>query len=106
MTKSIFSITLSLSVNWQCFPYGKSEGKIYWEIYYWMSFVVNFILPFIILLGMNSIIIHGIPQSAKLKRMKVVGVGIEDLKGQGQKSNNSEGQIFTILLLVSFGFLF
>ena len=30
---------------------------------------------------------------------------MEDQKGQGQKSKNSESQVFTILLLVSFGFL-
>ena len=107
---SIPHLFMSLPVNWQCLPYGLAEGKLYWEIYYWLSFGVNFILPFVILLGMNSVIIHRIRLSARLKNKKLVkniDDNMQEPKGQGQgnKSKGSEGQVFTILLLVSFGFL-
>ena len=105
---SIPHLFMSLPVNWQCLPYGLAEGKIYWEIYYWLSFCVNFIFPFVILLGMNSVIIHRIRLSTKLKNKKLVvnaDERLDEAKGYSNKSKNSEGQVFTILLLVSFGFL-
>ena len=54
----IFSIIFNIphwfisgNINWECLPYGGATGKIYDEIYYWLSFLVDFALPFILLLG-------------------------------------------------------
>ena len=73
---------LSSHVNWECVPFGNAEGNLFGEFYYWLSVVIQFALPFILLLIMNSIIIHKI-------RNRFV----------------SELQVFAILLLVTFAFL-
>ena len=44
--------------NWQCLPYGKAMKSIAGEFYYWFSFVIQFVLPFVSILSMNSVIIH------------------------------------------------
>ena len=94
--------------NWQSIPYGKAMGKSYGQVYYWFSFIINFALPFVLLLIMNSVIIH------KILTRSIVGNkrSAEDVVTEGQnkvqqkaKMKNSEKQIFVILLLVTFGFL-
>ena len=88
--------------NWQCLPYGKAMESTPGEFYYWLSFVVQFVLPFVSILSMNSVIIHILRTRTNRSN---------DLMGQNknqaprQKSKSSEGQVFAILLLVSFGFL-
>ena len=49
---------VSAHVNWECVPYATAMGKTYGEFYYWLSLVVHFALPFVLLLIMNSFIIH------------------------------------------------
>ena len=49
---------ISGNAEWECLPYGGAMGKLYGEIHYWLSFLVDFALPFVLLLGMNSVIIH------------------------------------------------
>ena len=95
----------------RCGPFGKAMKTIIGRFYYWFSLVLNFILPFILLLIMNSFIINTIRQ-----RSKFIGKNSE-IKYQGQcqgqnqnqdhntKMKSSEMQIFVILLLVTFGFL-
>ena len=46
--------------TYQCNPYGKAGYVPYGMVYYWFSFVINFVLPFLLLLSMNSVIIHKI----------------------------------------------
>ena len=94
---------ISNNNNWECLPYGRAMGKPYGQFYYWLSFVVNFALPFVVLLSMNSIIIHKIrirPITATTSQNNHTG-------GKLQKSQpkTSESQTFAILLLVTFGFL-
>ena len=43
---------------WKCLPYGKAMETTIGLFYYWLSFVIQFALPFISLLIMNSVIIH------------------------------------------------
>ena len=72
------------------------------QFYYWLSFVVNFALPFILLLIMNCFIIHTIRNRAKpLKEEK----GQDQGRREGQKVKSSETQIYVILLLLTFAFL-
>ena len=88
--------------NWQCLPYGKATGKSYGEFYYWFSFVINYALPFMLLLSMNSVIIHKIRRRTLLSYKRNISNAVT---GQNSKTKNSEAQIFAILLLVTFGFL-
>ena len=72
--------------GWQCLPYGNALGKPYGEFYYWLSFTINFAVPFVSLLLMNSVIINKIrnrPQFVS-KNIKEEGRGKD--KGQGQSS--------------------
>ena len=91
--------------GWQCLPYGNALGKPYGEFYYWLSFTINFAVPFVSLLMMNSVIINKIRNRSRFvsKNNKEEGQGKD--KGQGQSSKSSEIQVYAILLLVTFGFL-
>ena len=90
--------------NWECVPYGVARGKPLGDFYYWLSLIVHFVLPFILLLTMNSVIIHklrtrsiAIPEITQTHHSQD---GISKLK-----TKNSEIQVFAILLLVTFSFL-
>ena len=89
--------------NWECLPYGRAMGKPYGEFYYWLSFVVNFAVPFVLLLSMNSVIIHKIrirPITSNAKQKSHTRSKLKIFKPK-----TSDSQMFAILLLVTFGFL-
>ena len=77
----------------------------YVEVYYWLSFAVNFLLTFVFLLTMNTVIIHTLRKRAK----KMLISSDNKVKDQGgskiTKIRSSEAQIYVTLLLVTFGFL-
>ena len=77
--------------------------NVYGELYYWLSEVISFILPFVSLLTMNSIIIHTLRQRLKVKLSETVDHSQK--MSQTSRSQNSDRQIFTMLLLVTFGYL-
>ena len=85
------------SETYQCNPYGKAGYVPYGMVYYWFSFVINYVLPFLLLLSMNSVIIHKIRQRNS--------ENISDDKDQNKIRKYSEGQTFAILLLVTFTLL-
>ena len=68
-----------------------------------MSFVIAYILPFVSLLTMNSVIIHTLR-----RRPSSLVISYEQGQDQGQvtQMKQSERQIYTMLLLIIFGFLF
>ena len=86
-----------------CVPFGKAVATVGGQIYQWSSTIINFIFPFVFLLIMNSFIIHTIRTRSEMLQTRSTGQGHNS--GQGNKINNSEVQIFVILLLVTFGFL-
>ena len=86
-------LVVSDNENRQCLPYGKAMEKSYGQMYYWLSFVVNFALPFVLLLFMNTVMIHKICKRTALKLKGNTGTKIQ------------ERQVFLILLFVTFGFL-
>ena len=86
-------LVVSVNENRQCLPYGKAMEKSYGQMYYWLSFVVNFALPFVLLLSMNTVIIHKIRK--RTTSTPQVNTG----------TKTQERQVFLILLLVTFGFL-
>ena len=96
--------------NWQCLPYGLAMSSVLGQLYYWVSFTIFFILPFVSLLGMNSVIIHKIRnRSIFTQRSNEHDNGEGQSQGQGKsqssKGKGTENQVFAMLLLVSFGFL-
>ena len=93
-------IFISDNEGWQCTPFGKAKATVIGQIFYWFSFLVEFALPFVLLLSMNSVIIP------KLHTRSMV---TQSPRQQSVKPDttrkNSEAQIFVMLLLVTFGFL-
>ena len=90
-------IFLADGQTYQCVPYGKAGYVPYGMVYYWFSFVINYALPFLLLLSMNSVIIHKIRQRNS--------ENISDDKDRIKIRKSSEGQTFAILLLVTFALL-
>ena len=74
----------------------------YSQFYYWFSFVIQFALPFVLLLAMNSVIIHTLRTRLKFRKESEIQ---KSFQSEAEKSKNSETQIYAILLLVTFAFL-
>ena len=93
----------STHVGKECVPWGSGMEKVVYQLHYYTSFFINFALPFVSLLIMNSVIIH------TLRTRPLINVGRS--KGQGQaegqttRLKSSEKQIYILLLLVTFAFL-
>ena len=87
----------------QCVPYGKAMNLLIGQIYNWLSYTTNFVLPFCLLLFTNSVIIQ------VLHKRSISGIMMSEEKDQKRsqilRMKKSERQIFVILLLVTFGFL-
>ena len=77
----------------------------YVGIHYWLSFVLNFILPFIFLLAMNVVIIHTLRARSGKYITRFEGHGQSQNGDRQSKMKNTEKQIYITLLLVTFGFL-
>ena len=86
-----------------CIPNSIASANVYGELYYWLYEVISFILPFVSLLTMNSVIIHTLRQRSRQKLTRSETQGQNE--GQILKKKNSDKQIFTMLLLVMFGCL-
>ena len=100
----IFSIVFNIPLLFltidhgkRCVPYAKPVRLV--QVFYWISFFVSFIFPFISLLLMNSVIIHTLRKRSKFTLTSSNG------QGQSTKIKNSERQIYIMLLVVTFGFL-
>ena len=93
----------------QCLPYGTAMGKLYGEVYYWLSFIILFALPFSLLLIMNCVIIYKLRNRANARVKCDVsldrGQGQSQGQIQGSKLKTQDKQIYMILMLVTFGFL-
>ena len=87
----------------QCIQYGKVMDKTYGQFYYWFTIVINYFLPFVLLLSMNSVIIHTLRTRSHLNLTGYKSQGQNE--GQTSKMKSSETQIYIMLLLVSFAFL-
>ena len=88
-----------------CVPYGKGKRFVHGKMYYWVSFVINFAIPFLSLLAMNSVIIR------TLRERSTFGLRIDQGQGHGKSQGhkgtfrNSDKQIYITLLLITFWFL-
>ena len=88
--------------NWQCLPYAKGMEKSYGQFYYWLSFLVHYVFPFLSLLTMNSVIIHKLRNRTIRTEKRPVQ---ENADSQTSKPKNTEIQLVAILLSVTFGFM-
>ena len=79
-----------------------ASGNVLGEMYHWLTEICIFIFPFLSLLIMNSVIIHTLRKRSKLIILETSG----ERQGEGQQIKHSEKQIFTMLLLITFVFLF
>ena len=87
------------NIGWECAPYGGALGTVLGEIYYWMSLAIQCVVPFTLLLIINSVIIHKIRARSVFKQ-EVISAGDEN-----DKTKSSESQMFAVLLLVTFTFM-
>ena len=93
-----------------CYAYANAMSSIPGQIYYWSANILQFILPFLFLLMMNTVIIYTLSNRSKF-RAEYQGQGQSPGHGQGQvpcqiqKVKTSEKQIFVMLLLVTFSYL-
>ena len=69
------------------------------QVYYWLSFIVNFALPFTLILIMNSVIIHKI---TKRSGSLLLESNFKRGERQSSKLNDNERQIFAILVTLAF----
>ena len=84
----------------------------YGQLYYWITYIMCYVLPFILLLIMNGVIIHFLRQRLQWSRI-LEGQSLGQGRSQGQapvdrklaKDKTSERHIYVTLLLVSFTFL-
>ena len=53
-----------------CLPFGDAIAMAEWysQFYYWFSFVIQFAFPFVLLLAMNSVIIHTLRTRLKFRK--------------------------------------
>ena len=86
-----------------CIPNKFASVTVLDEVYYWLTQIFIFIIPFSSLLTMNSIIIYTLRKRSKLNISESGGQGQSE--GQTLKIKHSEKQIFTMLLLVTFTYL-
>ena len=87
---------------WLCLPFGNviAMAKSYFQFNYWMSLSLQFLLPFFLLLIMNSFIIRTL-QKRMIKKISLKA----DQDDNQNKSKNPERQGYVILFLVTFSFL-
>ena len=101
----------TLQVNKQCVPFGRSRENLEGQVYYWLSLIINFFLPFVLLLTMNTVIIHTLRTRlrfnnvAKSPQGQSQGQGQDQDEGRSSKIKSAERQIYITLLSVTFGFL-
>ena len=74
------------------------------KFFFWLSYVVQFVIPFLSLLAMNSVIIHTLRTRSLLKLSNAQGQDQAQSQSKKSKSKSTETQIYLILLLVAFSF--
>ena len=88
---SIPSLFFSLSSGRLCFSFAKGIPSHLKKLYFWMRMFLNFLLPFVLLLTMNSFIIHTLQHRSS----QFMSEG----QGQGQTQGHTkvpERQIYII----------
>ena len=100
---NIPNLFISDNKGWECMPFAKAGKSLYGKTFYWLALAFEFVLHFVLLLVMNSVIIHKLNRrfNAKQKQDRSTESGTFETV----QRKNSDTQIFIMLLLVTFGFL-
>ena len=101
-----------------CFTFGNIWGEVFAQLYYWLTFTLVSVIPFVSLIIMNSVIIKTLHQRSRSKLTETFrpedqnqgpfqgqDQGQNNVQGQTNLSKHTEGQIYTMLFLVSFSYL-
>ena len=88
-----------------------TKSSTFVQIFYWFSFTLKFLIPFISLLAMNSVIIHtlrgrlqsNLTRSSNQDQDQTQGQG--QAEGQSSKMQSSDRPIYITLLVVTLAFL-
>ena len=88
-----------------CVSFGTGSERTEVKIYYWLTFIIPVFIPFILLLAMNSVIIHTLRTRFDFTTKSSPVQGQSTGQGQTTKNQQSDKQIFILLLLVTFTFL-
>ena len=92
---------LSSVIGGECFNFGISN--VFSKVYSWLSFVLNAIFPFTMLIYMNIVIVKAVRKSRKLFRVDERTTAGIDTRQKSMK--NVENQLTKMLLLVTTLFL-
>ena len=87
-----------------CIPNRFASDYVLAQIYSWFTEVLLLVFPFISLLIMNSVLIHTLRKRSKLN-ISGSGQGQVQDETENVKTKNSEKQVFTMVLLITFAFL-
>ena len=97
---------LSSVIGGQCFNFGISS--VFSQVYSWLSFVLNAINPFIMLIHMNYVIVKAVRKSRKMFQPNDVttrGGRGQGLDARQKTMKSAENQLTIMLLLVTTLFL-
>ena len=97
------NLFLTLTMGRTCFIFGKGMSLKFMKIYQWVRVAFAFILPFVLLLIMNSFIIHTLRNRSSLFKSEEETTGESTTRSPNTK--HSEKQVYVTLLSVTFSFL-
>ena len=87
----------------QCFAY--AVGGTMTRVYSWISFTVNGIIPFSMLIYMNSVIVQTVRNSRKMFRSVITTNAGREKEARQRTMKSAENQLTIMLLLVTMLFL-
>ena len=93
----------STNIGLLCVSFGTGAETTAVKIYYWLTFVIPVFIPFLMLLVMNCIIIHTLRKRTESNILRDLAQGKNP--DQPSKIQQSEKQVYILLLLVSFTLL-
>ena len=97
----------TLQEDGRCSPIGKIANQLHGQVYSWLISLLNFFLPLVLLLLMNSVTIYTLKRRSLFHEVTSEGQGQIESKGQGHsfKYRHADTQITVTVLLVTFTFL-
>ena len=93
----------STNIGLLCVSFGTGTETTAVKIYYWLTFIIPVFIPFLMLLVMNCIIIHTLRKRTESHILRELAQGKNPERPS--KMQQSEKQVYIILLLVSFTLL-
>ena len=89
-----------------CLTYSNPSLAVFGKYYFWLSVTIIFAIPFVLLLSMNSVIIHALHKRSTLSLSSSKSQTQTFTESENVKAKQNEKQIYIMLLLVTFTFLF